>query len=139
VNRDVVAPVTPAVVTSPTPILIGTEFCGGTGTDKACEDLGSGTKSSTDEMDIVGLRTPRWVAVDSTPCVFWGTVGHEGGGMLSSGICFGRSAGVLLSMGGDAVVRPSFGVEPVACGGNDRSTSGMVFGGSSVTRVSSAG
>lgn len=59
VNRDAVAPVIPAVM-SPTPLtVVGMGFCGGTGIESAGEDLGCGTTSSTDEMDTVGLRTPR--------------------------------------------------------------------------------
>jgi len=108
VNRDAVIPVMPVVVTSPTPPTpTGTEFCGGTGNDRAGEDLGCGTTSSTDEMDIVGLRRSRWVGLDSTPCTFWGTVrggdvgDHEGGGTLSSNIWFGGSTEVLPTTGGN--------------------------------------
>jgi hypothetical protein len=108
VNRDGVAPVIAVVVTSPTPPTpTDTGFCGGTGIDRAGENFGCGTKSSTDEMDIVGLRRSRWVGLDSKPCAFWGTVwdggvgGHEGGGSLLSDICLGGSAG-MLSTGGSA-------------------------------------
>lgn len=138
-NRDVVALVMPVVVTSPTPTLIGPGFCGGTGTDGAGKGLGCGTKSSTDEIDIVGLRTSRWAGLNSTPCAFWGTVGHDGGGTLSSGISFGRSTGVLSSTRGDTVVGLSFTVGLVGWVGSVRSTSGMMFDGSSVIRVSRAG
>ena len=103
-NRDVAVPVTAAVVTPPTPPTpMGTGFCGGTGINRPGEDLGCGTKSSMDEMDIVGLRRSRWVGLDSTPCTFWGTAregdvgGHERGGALSSGFCFGASTGVWLT------------------------------------------
>ena len=145
VNLDVVGPAMPVVVTSPiSPTPIGTGFCCGMGIDRAGEDLGRGTKSSTDEMDIVGLRSSRWVGLDRTPCTFWGTVrggdvgDHEGGGRLSSVICFGGSTGVL-SAGSNAGWGSSSAVGLVACGGGSNSTSGIVFGGSSVTRVSRAG
>ena len=98
VNRDVVGPVIDAVVTSPTPPTpTGMGFCGGTGIDRAGKGLGCGTKSSMDEMEIVGLRMPRWLGLDNTPCTFWGTargggVGdHDGGGTPSSDVWFGGS------------------------------------------------
>ena len=71
-NRDAVAGVTPIVVTSP--MVIGTGFWGGAGIETSGEILGRGTKSSTEAMDTVGLRTSRWVGLDSTPCTFWGPV-----------------------------------------------------------------
>jgi len=107
VNRDVVVLVVAAVVTSPTPPTpTGMGFCGGNGIDRAGKCLGCGTKSSMDEMEIVGLRMSRWVCVDSTPCTFWGTArgggvgGHEGGGTLSNDVCFGGSTGMSPPEGG---------------------------------------
>lgn len=106
VNRDV-AVMGMRVVMSPTPpMVVCTGFCDGAGTEIAEEDLGCGTTSSTDEIDIVGLRTSRWVDLNCPPCTFWGldtrgdTVDHDGG-TLSSGICIGSST-VLLRVGGEA-------------------------------------
>jgi len=145
VNRDVVGPVTAVVVTSPTPPTpTGTGFCGGTGIDRVDKGLGCGTKSSMDVMEIVGLRMSRWVGLDSTPCTLWGTargggVGdHEGVGALSSDVCFGGSTeppppGVGAGRGS------SFVTGLAVCRGGVGSTSGMVFAGSSVIKVSRTG
>ena len=143
-NRDVVVPVRAVVVTSPTPPTpTGMGFCGGTGIDKVGKGLGCGTMSSMDVMEMVGLRMSRWVGLDSTPCTFWGTargggVGdHEGGGALSSDVCFGGSAEAPPPGAGAGWVS-SFVTGLAVCRGVG-STPGTVFPGSSVIKGSRTG
>lgn len=145
VNRDVVVPVTAAVVTSPTPPTpTGMGFCGGTGIDRVGKGLGCGTISSMDEMEIVGLRMSRWVGLDSTPCTFWGTargggVGdHEGGGTLSGDVCFGGSTGPPPPGAGVGWCS-SFATGFAVCRGGVGSTSRMMSAGSPVVKVSRTG
>jgi hypothetical protein len=143
VNRDVVALVMPVVMSPTTPMVVCVRFCGGAGTGTAEEDFSCGTTSSTDEIDIVGLRTSRWVGLNNPPCTFWGLatwrdiVGNDGG-TLSRGICIGGST-VVSRVGGEAGRGSSFAVGLALSEGNVGSTSEKVFGGSLVIRVSNAG
>ena len=144
-NRDVVVPVKAAVVTSPTPPTpTGMGFCGGTGIDRMGKGLGCGTISSMDEMEMVGLRMSRWVGLDSTPCTFWDTArgggvgGHEGGGTLSSDVCFGGSTEAPPPEAG-AGWGSSFVTGFGGCRGGIGSTSEMMSAGSSVVKVSRTG